>query len=495
MSDQARTLSSEPASAGVREFLVPDLGEGLEEATVVEWLAEIGDTVDLNQNLCVLETAKASVEIPSPFAGRLLERRGKAGDTLEVGSLLVRIQVGSGATEAGRPAAPPTTPADGDTTFDTGTRAAGRRTPTLVGYGVDEDQDRGTRRRRRTGRPVGQRSAVPGGPAPITKAPQTTQTPQTSPAGSNGTRLSAGQPLAKPPVRLLARRLGVDLAALAPGKGAGGIITRAEVLAMAETAAAAEPRPVSTVDGAAPRLPAGSGPRADELIPVRGIRARIAERMTLSRTRIPDATCTVAVDCTRLLEVRARLATAAEQAGAPKVITPFALIARLLVQTLVAHPELNSTFVEDGPAIRRHGSVHLGVGTATDRGLLVVVVRDAQRLTTLQLAEEIARLATAAREGRSTPAELTGSTFTVSNFGALGLDEGIPVVNYPEAAILGVGSVKPRAVVIDGQVTARRTASLTCAFDHRVADGAEAGAFMRTLSALIEEPDLALLRA
>jgi pyruvate dehydrogenase E2 component (dihydrolipoamide acetyltransferase) len=230
-------------------------------------------------------------------------------------------------------------------------------------------------------------------------------------------------------------------------------------------------------------------------VPVHGIRARIAERMATSRRRIPDATCSVTADCGRLLDLRGRLNAAAERAGAAPVITPFALIARLLVQTLTIHPELNSTFLDDGPSIRLHGTVHLGVATATDRGLLVPVVHAAQDMSTLRLAEEIARLAEAARAGMATPAELTGSTFTVSNFGAFGLDEGTPVINYPEAAILGIGSIKPRATVRNGEIVARPTATLTCAFDHRVADGAEAGAFLRDLASWVEEPDMVLLHS
>jgi 2-oxoisovalerate dehydrogenase E2 component (dihydrolipoyl transacylase) len=430
------TTGSDLTGPRIRDFLVPDLGEGLEEATVVEWAVPLGETVDLNAPLCVLETAKATVDIPSPFAGRLVERRGTEGDTLAVGSLLARIQ--TGVTEG--------------------------RTPTLVGYGVDTEQDRSRR--------------APGaGGTAARVAPEATRPVRE--AGSPGA--ARGRPMAKPPVRRLARSLGVDLATITPGSGVRGIVTRDDVLA------------AGSRDGRA--APATGPSRADTVVPVRGIRARVAERMTLSRGRIPDATCGVTVDCGALLDLRGRLSDAARRAGAEPVVTPFALIARLLVQSLTVHPALNSTFVDDGPSIRVHGDIHLGIGTATDRGLLVVVVREAQKLTTLRLAEEIARLAAAARAGTAAPAELTGSTFTVSNFGALGLDEGVPVINYPEAAILGIGSVKPRPVVRDGAIVARPTAALTLAFDHRVGDGAEAGALLGELTRLIEDPGLALLRS
>jgi pyruvate dehydrogenase E2 component (dihydrolipoamide acetyltransferase) len=284
-------------------------------------------------------------------------------------------------------------------------------------------------------------------------------------------------------VRKLARRLGVDLTALAPGSGANGIVTRTDVENAARTA---EDRP-----GHEPEAVVGT----DEVVPVRGVRARMAERMASSRARIPDAHCGVTVDCTRLLEVRARLRTAAEPEGVGGALTPFALLLRLVASALRRHPLVNSTWVDEGPAIRKHSSVHLGFGAATERGLLVPVVRNAHELSTLELAVEVARLVGSARAGSLTPAELTGSTFTVSNFGALGLDEGVPVINYPEAAILGVGSIKPRPMVVGDELVVRPTMSLTCAFDHRIADGAEAAAFVCELRDLVEAPELALLRS
>ena len=241
---------------------------------------------------------------------------------------------------------------------------------------------------------------------------------------------------------------------------------------------------------------AASGPKTsvaerkdDELVAVRGIRARIADRMALSRARIPDATCSVEVDCSKLLALRAALVNEIDN------LTPFILFCRLLVNTLLRHQRLNASFVESDkdPQIRLHRSVHLGVATATGRGLLVPVVRDADRLSTVELAARISELAEGARAGNLAPTELQGSTFTVSNFGALGLDDGIPVINYPEAAILGLGAVKQRPVVVDGSIVVRPTMRTTLAFDHRVCDGAEAGAFLSELRRLYEAPELALL--
>ncbi|BBX08906.1 dihydrolipoamide acetyltransferase family protein [Mycolicibacterium aichiense] len=362
------------------DFLVPDLGEGLEDATITSWAVAVGDVVELNQTLCTVETNKAEVEIPSPYAGRVEALGGAEGETLAVGTLLVSIETSA-------------------------------RTPVLVGYGIDDGMDRSRRAR------------------------------------------------AAPKTRKLAADLAVDLNGLRPGSGADGVITRDDVLDAA-----------------------GSAPTSQS-IPVRGVQARMAAHMSLSRSRIPDAHASVQVDGTALLRLR-------DQLG----VTPFVLTLRLLVIALGRHPVLNATWVdaEAGPEIRLHPDVRLGVAVATERGLVVPVV-DTRGRSTRHLAAAVDDVIERARAGTLAPTQLSGSTFTVSNFGALGLDDGVPVINYPEAAILGMGSLKPRAVVVDGAVVARPTMTLTCAFDHRIADGAQTAAFLTDLRGLIESPDTALL--
>jgi 2-oxoisovalerate dehydrogenase E2 component (dihydrolipoyl transacylase) len=391
----------------VKEFLVPDLGEGLEDATITGWSVAVGDDVELNQTLCTVETNKAEVEIPSPYAGRVVELGGAEGDTLNVGAMLVRIATDTPAPVASEDGSP-------------------KRKPVLVGYGADDEMDSSRR-------------------------------------GSVSER-----PRAKPPVRKLAAELNVDLSAVA-GSGADGVITREDVLAAAGRSA---PTP--------------------EMVAVRGVQAEMAHRMTLSRGQIPDAHAGVQVDCSSLIRMRDRLR---ENVDDESPITPFVLTLRLLTIALQHHPHLNSTWVDttDGPQIHLHSAVHLGFGVAAPRGLLVPVVSDAQDKTTRELARMVARLIHDARAGTLKPAELQGSTFTVSNFGALGLDEGVPVINYPEAAILGMGSLKPRPVAVDGEVVVRPTMSLTCAFDHRIVDGAAVAAFLGELRELVEAPELALL--
>ncbi|OBI86035.1 dihydrolipoamide acetyltransferase family protein [Mycobacterium sp. 1245805.9] len=378
----------------VKPFRVPDLGEGLEEVTVSCWYVAAGDEVELNQVLCSVETAKAEVEIPSPYAGRIVETNGAEGDVLKVGAVLVRIDTAPSADANGEAAV-----------------------PTLVGYGADAAID--TSRR-------------------------------------------AGRPLAAPPVRKLAKELSVDLASIR--HDAGEIITRADVLAAAQ----------------------GTG---TDIRPVRGVQARMAEKMALSHQEIPAAKVSVDVDCSALLRLRDRC-----RAAHPE-ITPFVLTLRLLVIALGRNMILNSTWVDspEGPQVQVHRGVHLGFGVATERGLLVPVITDAQNKTTRELASRTAELIAGAREGSLMPAELLGSTFTVSNFGALGVDDGVPVINHPEAAILGMGAIRPRPVVIGDELAVRSTMSLTCVFDHRVADGAQVARFLCELRDLIESPETALL--
>jgi 2-oxoisovalerate dehydrogenase E2 component (dihydrolipoyl transacylase) len=400
--------------SAVQEFLVPDLGEGLEDATITGWNVAVGDAVELNQTLCTVETNKAEVELPSPYAGRVVELGGAEGETLTVGSVLVRIATSVAEADPDDELAPP--PSANGTV----------RKPVLVGYGADGEMD-------------------------------------TSRRGSVGDR-----PRAKPPVRKLAAELNVDLSRVT-GSGQDGVVTREDVLAAA-----------------------GRSAPIPEMVAVRGVQAEMAHRMTMSRSQIPDAHAGVQVDCSALIRLRDRMRDLTDDESP---ITPFVLTLRLLTIALGHHPNLNSTWLDTtgGPQIHLHSAVHLGFGVAAPRGLLVPVVSDAHDKTTRELAAVVARLIRDARAGTLKPPELQGSTFTVSNFGALGLDEGVPVINYPEAAILGMGSLKPRSVVVDGEVVARPTMSLTCAFDHRIVDGAAVAAFLRELRDLIEAPELALL--
>jgi pyruvate dehydrogenase E2 component (dihydrolipoamide acetyltransferase) len=427
------------SSDRIAEFLVPDLGEGLEDASVVCWNVAVGDLVELNQTLCSLETAKAEVEIPSPYAGRVVELGGAEGDVLAVGSVLVRIDAeatkGDSPNEQSRIFA---SNGNGNAGAQNGSKGVG---PVLVGYGADSEID-SSRREKRTGTP-------------------------------------SDRPRAAPPVRKLAAELLVDLNELQSGSGPNGLITRADVIAAAASPGLAEDEAPSS--------------RGVDVMPVNRVQARMAERMTQSRSDIPDSHASVHVDCASLLQLRDRFREAASENG--QHVTPFVLILRLLVIALTHNKVFNASWVEtpNGPQVHAHRAIHLGFGVAAPRGLMVPVVADAQSKTTLELAGRVSELIRGAREGSLKPTELQGSTFTVSNFGALGLDEGVPVINYPEAAILGIGSLKPRAVVLDGELAIRPTMKLTCAFDHRVADGAQVAQFLGEIRDLVEAPERALL--
>jgi 2-oxoisovalerate dehydrogenase E2 component (dihydrolipoyl transacylase) len=496
--------------ADIKDFKLPDLGEGLEEGDIVEWHVAVGDVIELNQTVADIETAKAVVAVPSPFAGRVVELVGEVGETLEVGSVFVRIDVDveGGAVVAGEDAAAPAaageaSPAQGgfeagaaaaevatpDADAEPGGAVAGERRSTgldadeepqpLVGYGQGKG---GARRRRR------------GGAA----------------AAGNGQPTSAPvKPLAKPPVRKLAKDLGVDLAGIAPGSGPDGIITRDDVQAHASTAQARRDEPAAPSPASAAAAAGGvtSGARvADlkvgfrgrepgEVEQIRGIRKRIVEKMEVSRREIPAASCTREADLTELWEVRKQLTALARDEGFDVKITPFALVMRAAVLALRRFPTLNARIDRDAGEIRLLEHIHLGFAADTDRGLVVPNIKDAHTKSTLQLALELSELAGRAREGSLTPAELTGGTFTVNNYGAFGNDDGDPIINHPEGGILGIGAIRERPWVVDGQLQVRRVATFRLAFDHRICDGGEAGRFVTYVADLCEQPSRILLHS
>jgi 2-oxoisovalerate dehydrogenase E2 component (dihydrolipoyl transacylase) len=495
----------------IRDFTLPDLGEGLEEGDVVAWHVEVGDIIDLNQTVAEIETAKAIVEVPSPFAGKVVERIGEVGATLEVGSVFLRVDTDAtaGAAAGADAGAPPSAADDAseddlEVAFDagpaeeldearpsTGLDAESEPQP-LVGYG---QRGGGTRRRRR-------------GAGAAASAPSAASSEPAAPA----------RILAKPPVRKLAKDLGVDLAGIAPGSGPDGVITREDVRAAADGAPAAASEATPSGDGAvpvaAPPSDRGAGVVAGfrgrtpgDVEPVAGIRKRIVEKMETSRRSIPEATCSRWADVTDLWHLRRELTAAAAADGHDIKVTPFAVVLRAVVVALRRFPTLNASMVGreggDPGEIHLHEAINLGFAADTDRGLVVPVIRDAHRLTTLQIAAELNRLANAARDGKLTPAEMTGGTFTVSNYGAFGNDDGDPVINHPEGGLLGVGAMRERPWVVPGDgpggeggtLAVRRTCKLTLAFDHRLSDGGEAGRFVTYVADLCEQPARLLLHA
>jgi 2-oxoisovalerate dehydrogenase E2 component (dihydrolipoyl transacylase) len=442
----------------VREFPLPDLGEGLTSAEIVRWLVEVGDVIAVDQPVAEVETAKAVVEVPCPYGGVVTARFGEAGAEVPVGAALVTVAVSGPASE----------PIGSGPSGSAGSSGSGN---VLVGYGTTEST--GSTRRRRAGTATAPR------PAPVAAPVQAAAALPAAAAPAAAVVPAVISPL----VRRLAREHQVDLATLR-GSGPDGLILRADV----EQRITGADR-----DGGRPQLQVVDQDQAGELIPLRGAARLAAERFTRSRHEIPDATCWVDADATGLLAARDAL----NQGRPDSRIGLLPLLARICTAALARHPELNSTVVTDADGaptgVRRNQAVHLGFAAQTERGLVVPVVRDAHLLSTEQLAAEMARLTSTARAGRLAPAELTGGTFTLNNYGVFGVDGSTPIINHPEAAMLGVGRITAKPWVVGGELAVRQVVQLSLTFDHRVCDGATAGGLLRLIADAVESP-AALLR-
>ncbi|MEU7552512.1 dihydrolipoamide acetyltransferase family protein [Streptomyces sp. NPDC044571] len=444
----------------VMEFKLPDLGEGLTEAEIVRWLVAVGDVVAVDQPVVEVETAKAMVEVPCPYGGVVTARFGEEGTELPVGAPLITVAVGAGAG-SGSPA-PEETERSGSGNV-------------LVGYGTDHSR---TARRRRV-RP-GSAAPVPAGATAAAAAPVATAATTTAAVTVTAAAVpvAAGPvPVISPLVRKLARDHGIDLRELR-GSGPEGLILRADVEA-ALRAPQQEPQPVA----AAPAAAAAGGER----IPLKGLRGAVAEKLSRSRREIPDATCWVDADATELMAARAAM----NAAGGPK-ISVLALLARICTAALARYPELNSTVDLAANEIVRLPAVHLGFAAQTERGLVVPVVRDAHVRSAESLSAEFARLTEVARAGKLAPADLTGGTFTLNNYGVFGVDGSTPIINHPEAAMLGVGRIVAKPWVHAGELAVRQVVQLSLTFDHRVCDGGTAGGFLRYVADCVESPAVLL---
>ncbi|GAA4065475.1 dihydrolipoamide acetyltransferase family protein [Streptomyces shaanxiensis] len=498
--------------AQVLEFKLPDLGEGLTEAEIVRWLVEVGDVVAVDQPVVEVETAKAMVDIPCPYAGVVTARFGEEGTELPVGAPLLTVAVGAPAS--GGPAEEPGGSSD---------EGSGN---VLVGYGTGAPPER--RRRVRPAAPTTSPGRPSGGAANGTASREATPAAEhaatTGVARPVGTGAAAGHgpvghgrdtapadeetrsdgpvPVISPLVRRLAREHGLDLREL-HGSGPDGLILRADVeyaLRAAEVHGrtaqpSAEPHTrvtPTTLAPPAPVPPAQTPVRSSAQLggirtPLKGIRGAVADKLSRSRREIPDATCWVDADATELMRAR----TAMNAAGGPK-ISLLALLTRICTAALARFPELNSTVDMEAREIVQLDHVHLGFAAQTERGLVVPVVRDAHARDAESLTAEFARLTEAARTGTLTPAELTGGTFTLNNYGVFGVDGSTPIINHPEAAMLGVGRIIPKPWVHEGELAVRQIVELSLTFDHRVCDGGTAGGFLRYVADCVEQPAVLL---
>jgi len=429
------------AAPGARDFLLPDVGEGLTEATILSWSVRPGDRVEVNQVIVEIETAKAAVELPSPYAGTVAALHAQQGDTVDVGRPIVTITADP---EPGT--SPEPEPADA---------ALGGEAKLLVGYGARE---RPTTRRRR--------------PAPV-KVPRPV---------AGRTRVAA-----KPPVRKLAKELGIDLRAIRP-TGPGDTVSRDDVRA---AAAAVSEAPAPTAAAAVQALT----PERETRVPVRGVRKHTAAAMVASAFTAPHVTEFVTVDVTETLGLRERVAARREFAGVR--VTPLLFVARALLLALRRTPEANASWDEAAGEIVLKHYVNLGVAAATERGLIVPNIKDADRLSLRDLAGELAELTATARAGRTSPAAMSGGTVTITNVGVFGVDTGTPILNPGEAAILAFGAVRrmPWVVDTDGveRIEPRSVTQLALSFDHRLVDGQQGSQLLADTAATLTDPTLAML--
>ncbi|NGO42260.1 dihydrolipoamide acetyltransferase family protein [Streptomyces ureilyticus] len=492
--------------ASVREFKMPDVGEGLTEAEILKWYVQPGDTVTDGQVVCEVETAKAAVELPIPYNGVVRELRFPEGTTVDVGTAIITVDEGGGAASGG--AAPA---AESETSTETpaatppapeAQKPEGRK-PVLVGYGVAEAS---TKRRPRKGVPVqqaqGQAQTRAGAQRPAAAAAAAVQgelnghtspvdrpspvggTPSAGSPPSPGSTTPVGRPLAKPPVRKLAKDLGVDLATVTPS-GPDGVITREDVHAASAPPA---PEPVQTPVAAPTPAPAAvshEGAR-ETRIPIKGVRKATATAMIDSAFTAPHVTEFVTVDVTRTMKLIEELKQDKDLAGLR--VNPLLLIAKALLVAIKRHPEVNASWDEANQEIVLKHYVNLGIAAATPRGLIVPNIKDAHTKTLPELAQALGELVSTAREGRTSPAAMQGGTVTITNVGVFGVDTGTPLLNPGESAILAVGQIKPQPWVHKGKVKPRQVTTLALSFDHRLVDGELGSKVLADVAAILEQP-------
>jgi len=486
--------------AEVKQFKLPDVGEGLTEGEILKWYVQPGDTVTVNQTVVEIETAKAAVELPCPWAGVVAELYVAEGQTVDVGTPIIGIDVSPGGSPGAGPSTAPAAdlvPEIGTATADEpvepgliGGPAPGGRTSVLVGYGPRSVTAKRRPRKQQTPDaptpstnpifaqpPVREAeliAATPPAEAAPTEPPtaEAARTVEAAPAPARSAEVTV---LAKPPVRKYAKDLGVDLTAITP-TGPNGTITRDDI----QRTASGEPRSASIA------TPAGR----EERIPIKGVRKHTAAAMVASAFTAPHVTEFITVDMTATMELRDRVRQLPDFAEVK--VTPLLFVAHALLLAVRRHPMINSSWDEQAQEIVVKNYVNLGIAAATDRGLIVPNIKDADRLTLRDLAVALADLTNTARAGRTTPADMTGGTITITNVGMFGVDNGTPILNPGESAILAFGAVRPTPWVVDGAIVPRQVTQLALSFDHRIVDGQLGSEFLADLAAILHDPSLAL---
>jgi pyruvate dehydrogenase E2 component (dihydrolipoamide acetyltransferase) len=470
----------------VEQFKLPDLGEGLTEGDILKWTVAVGDTVDVNDTIAEVETVKAAVELPSPFAGVVTALHAAEGETVPVGTPIISIDTG-GTPPAESPAKEdlfPDLPEDRVPGLPgEGVLPDEEKQMTLVGYGPREDG--GGRRRRRRSAPV----AAAGAHTAFNIPPATGAHPTPEPAAEEPEQPPVGphRVLAKPPVRKLAKTLGVDLTTVTP-TGPNGTISRDDVQSAANGSAADA--------SAIPVVSRAAEPGARETrIPIRGVRKHTAAAMVASAFTAPHVTEFVTCDVTAMMELRDRVAARREFRNVK--VSPLLFVAKAVLLAIAKTPELNASWDEQASEIVLKHYVNLGIAAATERGLIVPNIKDAEQLSLRELAESIAALTDTARSGKTPPAAMSGGTFTITNVGVFGVDTGTPILNPGESGILAFGAVRRMPWVVgsgvEERIEPRWVTQLAVSFDHRLVDGEQGSRFLADVAAVLTDPGMALL--
>jgi pyruvate dehydrogenase E2 component (dihydrolipoamide acetyltransferase) len=472
----------------IKEFRLPDLGEGLTESEIVAWKVAVGDTVTLNQIIAEVETAKAVVELPSPFAGVVAALHEQPGTVVEVGKPIVSFEIEGDDGAAGSAGSAPDA-------------AGGKREPNLVGYGaVLEASGRPARRARTFAAPAASpavaaepvapvRAAEPAAPVRAAGPAETKPAEPSPPASAAGER-----PRSTPPVRKLAKDLGVDLEALT-GTGERGLITRDDVLNFVGGGELP-----ATMQGLGAQEPAGATAQAAGLVrapgeretrtPIKGVRKFTAAAMVASAFTAPHVTEFLTVDVTPTMELLARLK--ASRAFAGYKLTPLTLVSKAVLIALRNHPTLNARWDEANQEIVQFNYVNLGIAAATPRGLTVPNIKDADRMSLMDLSSALTELTDTARAGKTSPEALSGGTISITNIGVFGIDAGTPILNPGEAAILALGAVRKMPWEYQDEVALRQVMTLSLSFDHRLVDGEQGSRFLQDLGAMLADPGMVL---
>jgi 2-oxoisovalerate dehydrogenase E2 component (dihydrolipoyl transacylase) len=449
----------------IQEFKLPDLGEGLPEAELVAWLVSVGDTVTLNQTIAEVETAKAVVELPSPHAGVVTTLHAEAGDVVAVGAPLISFDLGGSSAPAPAPAE---------------TAQAEKLPPNLVGYGAaPAASGRPARRARgaRTDSRAVDTAVLEAAPHDVLRETELSH------------EVPIERPRSTPPVRKLAKDLGIDLA-LVEGSGESGLITRADVEAYASRVAAPAPAAAPPTAAAAP------APRRDDAarttrVPIRGVRKFTAEAMVRSAFTAPHVTTFHTVDVTPTMELIASLR--ADKSLAEHRIGVLAVAAKAVCLALSRTPSLNAKWDDAAGEIVQHHYVNLGIAAATERGLVVPHIKDADAMNLVELSDAIGALAATARAGKTTPGDMTGGTFSITNVGVFGVEAGTPIINPGEAGILALGAVRRQPWEYRGEIALRDVMTLSLSFDHRLVDGEQGARFLVDVGDILREPGRAML--